>query len=78
MSEYVALCLPLPGGVVTWFVTGFGSLFENGPRHLPLRVLRYHLPGDERPDHLSERLVFGAKIVRFTERTPTEARDWLM
>jgi hypothetical protein len=22
VSEYVVLCLPLPGGVVTWFVTG--------------------------------------------------------
>ena len=38
MSGYVALCLSLPGTVVTWFVTGFPDPGKVGRSHaVPLK-----------------------------------------
>ena len=39
MSGYIALCLSLPGTVVTWFVTGFPDPGKVGGSHaVPLTV----------------------------------------
>ena len=38
MSGYVALRPALPGGVVTWFVTGFGISFRTGVSQKESRI----------------------------------------
>ena len=63
MSGYVALCLPSPGAVVTWFVTGYYSLQQThksdyvdisdhqGPEKSNSRSRpTLHVPLKDRPD----------------------------